>query len=193
MLNFRAVREKEMSFDELAANLNKGDLEKLTNEMIDTILGLVADCEDCDVQFLPDDPDAYDPFAEEEKDVNLAWTLGHVIVHLNASNEESAALASELARGVEYHGRSRFEIPWESIRTVDECCQRLAESRRMCLASLNMWPDEPHLDNYYQSRPKAPRINAIGRYAYGLFHADSHLSQIQSIILQAKVSRSKNP
>ena len=190
MLNFQAVREKEMSFDELVADLKKGDLEKLTNEMIDTILGLIADCEDGDVQFLPDDPDAYDPFAEEEKDVNLAWTLGHVIVHLNASNEESAALASELARGVEYHGRSRSEIPWESIRTVDECRQRLEESRRMCLASLNMWPDEPHLDNYYQTRPKSPRLNAIGRYVYGLFHADSHLLQIQSIVRQAKGSRS---
>lgn len=116
MLNFQAVREKEMSFDEMVADLNKDDLEDLTNEMIDTVIDLIADCEDSDVQFLPIDPDAYDPFAEEEKDVDLAWTLGHIIVHLNASNEESAALASELARGVEYHGRSRSEIPWESIR-----------------------------------------------------------------------------
>jgi hypothetical protein len=190
MLNFQAVREKEMSFDELVYDLSKGDLEQLTNEIIDTILGLIADCEDEDVQFLPNDPEAYDPFAEEEKDINLAWTLGHVIVHINASNEESAVLASELARGVEYHGRSRSEIPWELIRTVDECRRRLEESRRMCLASLNMWPDEPHLDNYYQSRHEAPRINAIGRYIYGLFHADSHFPHIQSIIHQAKESRS---
>jgi hypothetical protein len=53
-----------------------------------------------------------------------------------------------------------------------------------------MWPDEPHLDNVYQSRPEAPRINAIGRYVYGLFHADSHLAHIQSIVRQAKSSRS---
>ena len=190
MLNFQAVRDNKMSMNDLVANLNKDDLKKLTNEMIDKILDLIAECEDEDVQFLPDDPDAYDPFAEEEKDVNLAWTLGHVIVHLNASNEESAALASELARGVEYHGRSRSEVPFELIRTVDDCRQRLEESRRICLASLNMWPDEPHLENYYQSRPEAPRINAIGRYVYGLFHADSHLAQIRSIVRQAKASRS---
>jgi hypothetical protein len=190
MLNFQAVREKEMSFDELVADLNKDDLEKLTNDMIYKILDLIADCEDEDVLFLPNDPDAYDPYAENEKNVDLAWTLGHVIVHLNASNEESAALASELARGIEYHGRSRSEVPWESVRTIDECRQRLNESQRICLASLNMWPDEPHLDNYYQTRPEAPRINAIGRYVYGFFHADSHLPHIKSIVHQAKISRS---
>lgn len=48
-------------------------------------------------------------------DVHLAWNLGHVIVHTMASAEESAALAAELARGVEYHGRSRYEVPWETV------------------------------------------------------------------------------
>ena len=149
-------------------------------------MNLIHECTDADVQFVPDDPEAHDPFAEEEKDVDLAWTLGHVIVHLNASCEESAALASELARGVEFHGRSRSEIPWESVTTIDECRQRLEESRRICLASLNMWPDNPHLENFYQSRPESPRINAVGRYVYGLSHADSHLMQIQEIVRQAK-------
>jgi len=190
MLDFQSVRDKEMSFDELAADLTTDDLERLTNEMIDTILDLIKECVDADVQFLPDDPDAYDPFAEDEKDVDLAWTLGHVIVHLNASNEESAALASELARGVAFHGRSRSEVPWESVKTMGECRKRLEESRRICLASLNMWPDQPHFENYYQSRPEAPRLNAISRYVYGLFHADSHLTQIQSIVRQAIRSRS---
>jgi hypothetical protein len=42
----------------------------------------------------------------------LPWTLGHVIVHITASAEESAFLAAELARGVHRRtGRSRFEVP----------------------------------------------------------------------------------
>lgn len=192
MLNFQAVREKEITFEELVANLTKADLEQLTNEVIDKILDLIQECAHVDVQFVPDDPDAHDPFAEQEKDVDLAWTLGHVIVHINASCEESAALASELARGVEFHGRSRSEIPWESITAIDECRQRLEESRRICLASLDMWPDNPDLENYYQSRPESPRINAVGRYVYGLSHADSHLMQIQAIVSQAKGSRTEN-
>ena len=189
MLNFEAVRNKELTFDELIAKLSKRDLATLTNEMVDTIQALIKDCEDSDVIFVPIDPDAYDPFAEDEEDVDLAWTLGHVIVHVNASAEESAALASELARGVEFHGRSRYEIPWESVVTMEECRQHLEESRRICLASLQMWPDDPHLENTYQSRPESPKLNAIGRYVYGLSHADSHLDQIREIVQQAKVAR----
>ena len=192
MLKFQAVRDKEITFDELIADLTKDDLEQLANEMIDIILDLIHERTNFDVQYVPDDPEAHDPFAEEEKDVDLAWTLGHVIVHVNASCEESAALSSELARGVEFHGRSRSEIPWESVTTIDECRKLLEESRRICLASLNMWPDNPQLDNFYQSRPESPRLNAVGRYVYGLSHADSHLMQIQEIVRQAKDSRTEN-
>ena len=189
MERLQAYRNQEITFDALIANLTRGDLARLTNEMVDTMLNLIGDCTDADVQFVPDDPDAYDPFAEDEKDIDLAWTLGHVIVHVNASCEESAALAAELARGVEFHGRSRFEIPWESVTEIFECRQRLEESRRICLASLEMWPDNPHLDNYYQVRAEAPRINAIGRYVYGLTHAESHLLQMEEIVRQAKEHR----
>ena len=185
MLNFQAVRDKEITFDELIADLTKDNLANLTDGMFDAILSLIQDCVDADVRFVPDDPDAYDPFAEDEKDVDLAWTLGHVIVHINASSEESAALAAELARGVEFHGRSRYEVPWESVISIEECRQRVEESRRICLASLQMWPDNPHLENFYQSQPEAPRINAIGRFVYGLSHADSHLEQIRNIVFQA--------
>jgi hypothetical protein len=186
MLDFQAVREKQITLEELISNLTKEDLFVLTNEMIDMIFDLIKDCTDDDVVFVPDDPDAYDPFAENEEDMNLPWTLGHVVVHINASSEESAALASELARGVEFHGRSRYEIPWQSINTIDEINHHLEESRRICLSSLNMWPNEPHLDNYYQSRPDAPRLNAIGRFVYGLSHADSHINQIENIVYQTR-------
>jgi hypothetical protein len=185
MLDFQAVRDNRITYNELIKDLTKVDLAYLTNEMTTTIMNFIQDCVDSSVVFVPDDPEAYDPFAEDEKDIDLAWTLGHVIVHINASSEESAALAAELARGVEFHGRSRYEIPWESVKTIEECRQRLEESRRICLASLEMWPNPPHLDNFYQSRPEAPRLNAIGRYVYGLSHADSHLMQIKNIVRQA--------
>ncbi len=186
MLDFQALRDKATTFDALVADLTKADLVKLTHEMVDAILDLIKDCSDADVIFVPDDPDAQDPFAEDEKDFDLAWTLGHVIVHTNASAEELAALAAELARGVAFHGRSRFEVPWENVLTIEECRQKLEESRRICLASLGMWPDKPNLNNFYQSRPEAPRINCIGRYVYGFSHADSHLGQIAEIVRQSK-------
>ena len=131
-------------------------------------------------------PEADDPYAEDKSEVHMPWTLGHVIVHTNASCEESAALAAELARGVAYHGRSRSEVPWTSVKTIEACRRYLEESRRMCLTSLEMWPDNPHLDNTYTPWEGMPPINAVTRYVLGLMHADSHLGQIDDIVAQAK-------
>jgi hypothetical protein len=189
MLNFQAVRNNEISFAELVAGLTPEDLCDLTHEMVDTMLNLIAGCVDADVVLEPDDPDADDPFAATLEDVHMPWTLGHVIVHCTASAEESAVVAAELARGVEYHGRSRYEVPWQEMRTVAGCRQRLEESRRMRLASLEMWPDVPHLDNDYEVWPDRPPVNAIGRFVLGLMHDESHLGQIEDIVRQARAAR----
>ncbi|UCC64719.1 MAG: DinB family protein [Anaerolineae bacterium] len=186
MLDFQAVRDEKIAFAELVADLTIDDLRDLTDEMVDTMLDLIAGCADADVVFRPADPDAYDPYAQRKEDVKLAWRLGHVIVHTTASAEESAALAAEMARGVENHGRSRYETPWETITTVVQCRQRLEESRRMRLASLAMWPDAPHLEVVYEAWSGAPQVNAIGRFVLGLMHDDAHLGQIANIVRQAR-------
>jgi hypothetical protein len=186
MLDFTPVREKRITLIELAEGMTRANLRGLTNEMIDTQLKLIADCCDAHVIFIPQDPEADDPFAANAEDVSLAWTLGHVIVHITASSEEAGAIAAELARGVEFHGRSRYETPWQTMTTIEGCRQRLEESRRIRLASLEMWPNQPHLEIEYQSRPGAPRMNASARYLYGLMHDDDHLEQIAKIITQAQ-------
>lgn len=191
MLNFQAVRNEEITFAELVVDLTLDDLRDLTNEMVATMLSLIADCVDADVVIEPVDPEADDPFAATPEEVNLAWNLGHVVVHTTASAEESAAIAAELARGVEYHGRSRYEVPWTEMRTIVGCRQRLEESRRMRLASLEMWPAEPHLENAYEVWPDRPKVNAVGRFVLGLMHDESHLGQIQEIVRQARLARGR--
>ena len=190
MLDFSAVEEDGTGYNELVAELTISDLENLTNEMIDFILDQIAECEDFDVTFEPSDPEADDPFAADPEDVDLAWNLGHVIVHVTASSEESAALAAELARGVRHHGRSRYETPWQTMETMEQCRQRLEESRRMRLSSLQMWPDNPHIDNTYRAWTNGPQVNAVGRFILGLWHTDDHLGQIEDIVQQAKAARS---
>ncbi|KPL22183.1 MAG: hypothetical protein AMJ93_07815 [Anaerolineae bacterium SM23_84] len=190
MLDFRAFQDNEISFAELVAGLTVDDLAHLTHEMIDMMLDLISDCVDEDVSFEPLDPVAHDPYAADPKDVTLAWNLGHVVVHVTASAEESAALAAELARGVENHGRSRYETPWQSMLTIAACRHRLEESRRMRIASLGMWPDDPFLDNTYLPWAGAPEVNAIGRFVLGLMHDDSHIAHIGEIVRQAKEARS---
>jgi len=189
MLNFQAVRNGDATFADLVADLTIDDLRDLTGELAGAMLRLIADCVDADVVFEPLDPGADDPFAATPEEVHMPWTLGHVIVHTTASAEESAAVAAELARGVEYRGRSRYEVPWQEMRTIAGCRQRLVESRRMGLASLGMWPAEPHLDNAYEIWADRPKVNAIGRYVLGLMHAEDHWGQIEEIVRQARAAR----
>jgi hypothetical protein len=115
-----------------------------------------------------------------------------VIVHTTASAEEAAALAAELARGVQPHGRSRFETPWQTVKTIAQCRRRLEESRRMRLTSLEMWPDEPHLDDIYEAWPGGPQVNAMSRFVLGLMHDDSHLAQIAGIVRQAQTAHAQS-
>ena len=188
MLDFKAFREKRTTLADLVGGLTRDDLRDLTNEMVNAMLGLIADCVDADVTFVPADENANDRFAAREEDVKLAWTLGHVIVHTTASAEESAFLAAELARGVPNHGRSRSEVPWQTVTTMAQCRHRLEESRRMRLASLDLWPDEPRLENVYEAWPGGPQVNAIGRFVLGLMHDDDHIGQIAEIVRQAKAA-----
>jgi len=193
MLDFAAVREKRMTVAELVTGLTSDDLANLTNEMVDTWLGLIANCTDADVTFVPQDPEANDPHAATEAEVKMAWTLGHVIVHATASAEEAGFLAAELARGVSpaQRGRSRYETPWQTVTTLDQCRRRLESSRRMRLASLDLWPDEPHLDNTCEAWPTGPQVNAIGRFVLGLAHDDSHIGQIAENVRQARSARAE--
>ncbi len=186
MLNFTLLRTHEITLEALCADLTVTDVRRLTDEMVDTMLGLIASCTDADVTFTPQDPDAYDKYAASPEELRVAWTLGHVIVHTTASAEECAFLAAEVARGVrERVGRSRYEVPWPTVTTIAQCRGRLAESRRMRLASLDVWPDAPYLDAEFRFRPDGPAFGTIALFVYGLFHDDSHLGQIAEIVRQA--------
>jgi hypothetical protein len=189
MLDFELVRSKKMTVCDLAASLSLADLRSLTDEMVDRMLELIAGCVDADVVFEPVDPKADDPHAATTEEKNMPWTLGHVIVHTIASAEEAAAVAAEMARGVAYHGRSRSETLWTTVKTIAECRARLEESRRMRLSSLGMWPDQPHLEIMAEIIPGRPPVNPLGRFVMGLMHDDSHLGQIAEVVRQAKAHR----
>ena len=190
MLDFTPVRKREQTMTELTAGLTNSDLRQLSNEMIDIMLGMIADTTDADVTLELPDPDANDPAAANASETELPWTLGHVIVHATASSEEGAAIAAELERGVAGRGgRSRSEVPWDTISTVAQCPARLEESRRMRLASLDMWPDQPQLNNTVEPWPGAGPMNAVARFALGLSHDDSHLAQLSRLARDAKAAR----
>lgn len=181
MLDFSGIRNRTTTFADLTKDLTKADLRRLTDEMIDTQLAIISDATDAGVVMIPVDPNANDTYGKPE-DKDLAWTLGHVIVHVTASSEESAALSSVLARGLTVDGRSRYETPWESVKTVAQLRQRLEESRRMRHAFLDTWPDEPDLEMAQQL--SFGKFNAVSRFVVGLFHDNDHLEQLREIMRQ---------
>lgn len=190
MLDFTLVRKKEMTLPELTKTLTVETLRQLTHEMVDRQLALIAACTDADVVFVPVDPQADDPYAVSEDEKNISWTLGHLIVHATASSEEAAFLAAELARGVPYEPRrSRSEIHWTDITTLEQCRARLQESRRMRLACLDIWPDKPSMDNTYTSKRSGWVINPVTQFVFGLSHDDAHLAQIEEVVRQATAGR----
>jgi DinB superfamily len=189
MLDFSPVHRGEKTSQQLAAELTPEDLASLTREMCDLQLDAIRDAVDDDVDFVPDDPEANDTFAAKPEDVGISWTLGHVVVHTTASAEESAALALTLARGLPVDGRSRSEVPWQGVRTAAYIRGRIEESRRMRLAMLAAWPDQPHLDNFYSPYEGRPPTNALGRFLSGLTHDASHLEQLRKIMIQARTRR----
>lgn len=188
MLDFGPLQRREVTLEEFTRDLTPADLHRLTDAMLDTTLEIIADATDADVVFEPVDPAANDPAGIPEE-ATLPWTLGHVIVHMTASSEESAALASSLARGVYVEGRSRYETPWETVRTVAQLHARIAESRRMRHAFLDAWPDQPNLELSYTPIPQLGPMNAVTRFMLGLLHDDGHLDQLREIMRQAKAAR----
>lgn len=184
-LDFAAVRAGRLSYADLARDVDHARLRRETNELFDQVEAIAAGATDREVVFVPEDPEANDR-ASASEEADLPWTLGHVVVHMTASWEEAAALGATLARGVPVEGRSRYETPWETIRTAAQVRDRLAESRRMCNAFLDAWPDAPHLDLTVTRIERLGPLNATGQHLLGLFHGDSHLDQLREILRQSR-------
>lgn len=184
-IDFTQVTSKEMKLSDLAGQLNAADLRTASNESVDRILGLLDGLTDADVVFEPTDPEAKDDAAVEGEET-IAWSFAHLIAHVTSSSEEGAAFSSMLARGFPAAERPRHETPWRDITTIEQCKQRLEESRRMRLAYLDTWPDEPHLDVVRQGMSErfeafTGQLNAIGAFLLGLWHEIGHYAQMEDV------------
>ena len=190
MLDFTEVNLYQAPMDRFASSLNATDLYQLTNASVDRLVALIEQCSDDDIVYRPNDPKAFDAYAARfrPEEATMGWSIAHNIVHTTASGEEYAFNAAELVRGVPYHGRSRYETPWQSITTTEQCLTRLEESRRLRLASLELWPDEPDLQNGVTPWRESGWVNGIGLFCWGLAHDQSHWQQIQKILSQLPVA-----
>ena len=188
-IDFRPIVANEMKYGTLAQHVTKEQLIADTKESIGRMVALLDGLTDADVVFEPKDEKAHDAHATKSEEVAISWNLAHIIVHVTASSEEGGALGSLLARGIEVEMRPRYETPWREITTVEQCRQRLEESRRMRLAYFETWPDTPHLDVFRKMSPRfeawSGPLNAIGSCLMGLGHEVEHYDQMVETRKQA--------
>lgn len=189
LTDFTPVQNTDVKLYEFAQAFSIDDLRAATNASIDEILRIIGDA-DAQVTFFPDDPKADDPYAPPEERY-LGWTLAHLVAHVTASSEEGAAYSAILARGIPYprEPRLRYETDWHALKTREQVLQRLAESRQIRLAALDMWPAEPHLDVFRESSEHALEkngpSNAQSAFLAGLKHEWAHLDQFRETARQA--------
>lgn len=177
MPDFAAVRAGEKTMAEIANGLDNAALRGLTERIYTLIEDAIQGATDRDSAFVP-----HDAGAEDEQ----GWAIAQIVAHVTAALEEVAAQSANMARGVPVEGRARYEAPLEELATAETVRRRLAESRRMCLAFLNAWPDRPHLDVEYTALTRLGPMNAVARYLLGIFHADGHIAQLQEAMRQAR-------
>jgi hypothetical protein len=193
-LDFSPVKDKQMTLYDFAARFSVADLRAVTHESVDTLLGFLENLTDADVTFDPVDPQANDPYAVAGEE-NIGWSLAHLVAHVTASSEEGAAYSAILARGIPYPAepRLRYETPWRDITSPAACVQRLEESRRMRLACLDTWPDQPHLDVLRDLPPRYierfGQMNAPAAFLFGLWHEVGHYDQFREVRRQALAAR----
>jgi hypothetical protein len=189
-IDFAALTNEGSEPVEFAKPFSKNDLKTAINDYLDSISDIIKDLNDSQLIFQPVDETANDPDAKTTAEISMAWSIAHLVLHVTASLEEGAAVSSLLARGVAIGGRFRYEPDWRDVTTSKQVNHRLAESRRMCLAYLDTWPDEPHLDTYRiyppDSRHANTKMNAPASLLFSLKHLSGHLDQFRNTVEQAK-------
>lgn len=193
MHDWTLVNTYQVPMSTFAASFTVDDLQAMTAQSIEQLTHLLQQCTDADVTYIPNDPLAFDAYAARFRpdEARVGWTIGHNVVHMTASADEYAWTAAELARGVPFHGRSRAEAPWQSITTQAQCLARVAESLRLRLASLDLWPDTPDFENGVTPWKESGWVNALGLFTWGIAHDASHLKQIADVLQQRSVREQK--
>ena len=191
-VDFTQVTDGNMKMQEFAKQFTRADLRHASDESLDVIRSFIAGLNDQQVTFLPSDPNAHDPYAVEGEE-RIGWSLAHLVAHVTASSEEGAAFSSLLARGIPAKERPRYETPWRELTSVDQCLQRIEESRRIRNAYLETWPDAPLLetnrDMPERFQERFGDMNAIAAFLFGLMHEIGHYDQFREVRAQALAAK----
>lgn len=181
LIDFQPVIKKELPMIEFARRFTLDELRVALASYVEATRQIVEAASDEQLFRIPEDPEADDPYTENEAERYVGWSLAHLVLHVTASAEEGAAFSSMLARGVAVSERLRYEPDWRTLTGRSAVLARLAECQRMCTAYLDTWPDEPHLETLrvLPEKWKDVRINAPAAFLGGLSHWSRHITQMQ--------------
>lgn len=192
-IDYTAFDAKEIKWGAFANQYTRDELRAEAARLYDEVGTILDQSTDADIRFVPTDPDANDPYADDEADQHIGWTIGHLVAHITATNEEAFLFASLLARGIAQDGRIRVETPWEEINTVATARERLEESRRIAFAYLDAFPNTPNLEvtrvfGSERAQEYFGPINALAAIAMGITHHREHIVQIRATLQQAQAT-----
>ena len=194
MIDFAQLTDPSIKLIELTPRLTRVHLRHLTKRSIQTLMSIIEQADDAMINFVPDDPDANDPFAAPEEQ-HVGWTLGHLVAHVTATGEEAAAMSSLLARGVTFprEVRMRYETPWREVNTRAKALHRLQESLRIRLGYLAAFPHKPNRTALRELSERAQArlgdLNAHATFLSGLRHEAGHYAQFREALRQAQTVR----
>jgi hypothetical protein len=188
LINFQLIYTRDKTLGELAAGYSKADLVMALNGYVDYTCQIIGGVDNEQVNYVPHDPDANDAYAASESERHAGWSLAHLVMHVTASAEEAAAFSSILARGIALGGRLRSDRDWRQVTTCAQVVSRLEECRRICLAYLGAWPDQPDMATLRilpEHMPWSPP-NAPTQFLVGLLHWHAHIEQFAKVAEQAR-------
>ncbi len=191
-IDFTPIINQTVTALEFSKSFTLDALRAAVHTYYDLILNQIQEFNDAQLTFEPTDPNAKDDAAKTAEEVHMGWSLSHLVLHVTASFEEGASISSILARGIPIEGRFRYEPDWRTVTTRAQVIDRISESRRMILAFLDTWPNEPHLD-VYRIFPAGSRFanvqhNAPAAFLFALRHLDGHLEQFQEVARQVRAA-----
>jgi hypothetical protein len=182
LIDFQPLFKREILPIDFAMKYGPEDLRTAIHNYVNTTLEIISSVPDAQLFQIPEDPEADDPHAIEAER-HQGWSLAHLVLHVTASFEEGAAFSSLLARGIVIGGRLRYEQDWHLVNTSTEVVARLEECRRIGLAYLDSWPDQPHLETLRIMPEKLNwmKVNGPTAFLNGLMHWHKHLEQFQKV------------
>ncbi len=165
--DFNPLNTYQTAMFDFGQSYSLDDLRAMTQEFVEYLLRLLSEATEEIICFVPDDPDAEQ------------FSLPLILPTFGGRG------TSPITSFTPPHPLMSMQPSRQRVTTIEQCRQRLRESLRLRLASLEMWLDTPNLKVGYTPWRELGWVNAKGIFLWGLAHDELHIKQTAKILKQA--------